>query len=124
MAFCLHFLITMLERDILVGFACGHVQHLGCLVNADVYKHDRDGTGNNNSSDDSSRNAENTKRLYAQLRSSMDGSGNANTAYGSGSDSASGVRSVGAKVAHAHVVGSFVRAGCRICRSKEDGDMY
>ena len=58
------------------------------------------------------------KRLYEQLTAGI----NAAAGYGSANEGMSGVRSVGAKVAHAHVVSNFVRAGCRICRRRRDDE--
>ena len=96
-------------------------------MNADASKDEMYDAGhsnnnNNNSTSSSSKNAETARRLYQQLKSSMTGAGSASSGYGFGLDGASGVRSVGAKVAHAHVVGSFVRAGCRACRVREESD--
>lgn len=115
------------ERDILVGFACGHVQHLECLINADSLAHDGDGDINGNVRN---RTPENAKQLYAQLKSGMAGSGTGIGRSGTGNDYSNisendgfgGVRSVGAKVAHAHVVGSLVKAGCRVCQGRVEDE--
>lgn len=92
-------------------------------MNADSSRHERNDAAYSNNI--GGRNAETTKRVYAQLMSSMTGAGNPRSGYGSGLDGAAGnggVRSVGAKVAHAHVVGSLVRAGCRVCRGRGESD--
>ncbi|KAM0717041.1 hypothetical protein Q7P37_006893 [Cladosporium fusiforme] len=74
----------------LIGFACGHVYHLPCLLRANPDTAD-DGT---------------VERLMTQL------------GYGNAAASDSTVytgRSVGGKVAHAHVVRNVVEGGCRCC---------
>lgn len=78
-----------LSRDTLVGFACGHVFHLSCLLPK--------------TSASASVAATLQKRLAADAQ---EGSGY----WG---------RSVGAKVAHAHVIKSAVGRGCVVCREKE-----
>jgi hypothetical protein len=74
------------ENDTLIGFACGHVFHLSCLV----------------SGIEDPAIAATAERLQAQLAADMDDQG--------------GSRSVGAKVAHAHVIKSIVGAGCPRCK--------
>ena len=78
------------SRDTLVGFACGHVFHLGCLLPK------------------TSASAAVAANLQQQL---------ARDALESGGGRWS--RSVGAKVAHAHVIKSAVGRGCVVCRERE-----
>ncbi|KAH7138087.1 vacuolar assembly protein-like protein [Dendryphion nanum] len=78
-----------LSRDTLVGFACGHVFHLSCLLPK------------------TSASASVAATLQQRLANdAQDGSGY----WG---------RSVGAKVAHAHVIKSAVGKGCVVCRERE-----
>ncbi|KAF2728266.1 hypothetical protein EJ04DRAFT_581471 [Polyplosphaeria fusca] len=77
-----------LSRDTLVGFACGHVFHLSCLLPK------------------TSASASVAAQLQETLaRDAADGGGY----WG---------RSVGAKVAHAHVIRSAVGRGCVVCRER------
>lgn len=78
------------SRDTLVGFACGHVFHLGCLLPK------------------TSASASVAATLQQQL---------ANDAVESGGRWS---RSVGAKVAHAHVIKSAIGRGCVVCREREE----
>ena len=78
------------EREPLIGFACGHVYHLSCLLKANP----------------DTSNPATLQRLQNQL------------GYAAGdADEAGGYtgRSVGAKVAHAHIVRGVLRGGCRVC---------
>jgi hypothetical protein len=78
-----------LSRDTLVGFACGHVFHLNCLLPK------------------TSASASVAAGLQQQLASdALEGGG-------------MWTRSVGAKVAHAHVIKSAVGRGCVVCRERE-----
>ncbi|KAJ4987299.1 putative vacuolar assembly protein [Stagonosporopsis vannaccii] len=77
------------SRDTLVGFACGHVFHLSCLLPK------------------TSASASVAATLQQQL---------ANDALESGGRWS---RSVGAKVAHAHVIKSVIGRGCVVCRERE-----
>lgn len=81
-----HSLISMIEKETLIGFACGHVYHLSCLLST--------------TPDDS--NAAAAERLQAQLAADAD-----DTGYSS--------RSVGAKVAHAHIIRKAIKGGCPVC---------
>ncbi|KAI6904970.1 WD domain-containing protein, partial [Hortaea werneckii] len=75
------------EREPLIGFACGHVYHLTCILRANPDTDDED----------------KIDRLLEQLgRGDNDG------------ENYSG-RSVGAKVAHAHIIKNVVQGGCRHC---------
>ena len=75
------------EREPLIGFACGHVYHLTCILRANPDTDDED----------------KIDRLLDQLgRGDSDG------------ENYSG-RSVGAKVAHAHIIKNVVQGGCRHC---------
>jgi hypothetical protein len=76
------------SRDTLVGFACGHVFHLSCLLPK------------------TSASASMAATLQATLAN--------DAAEGGG-----WVRSVGAKVAHAHIIKSAVGQGCVVCRERE-----
>ncbi|KAF1843921.1 vacuolar assembly protein-like protein [Cucurbitaria berberidis CBS 394.84] len=76
-----------LSRDTLVGFACGHVFHLSCLLPKTSA----------------------SASVSATLQQTL-----ANDAAESGRWS----RSVGAKVAHAHVIKSAVGRGCVVCRER------
>ncbi|KAF2130135.1 vacuolar assembly protein-like protein [Dothidotthia symphoricarpi CBS 119687] len=78
------------SRDTLVGFACGHVFHLSCLLPK------------------TSASASVATTLQQQL---------ANDAMDSGGRWS---RSVGAKVAHAHVIKSAVGRGCVVCRERDE----
>lgn len=82
------------SRDTLVGFACGHVFHLSCLLPK------------------TSASASVAASLQKQLAVDAEGD-------------SSWRRSVGAKVAHAHVIKRAIGRGCVVCRSREvagDGD--
>ena len=74
-----------LSRDTLVGFACGHVFHLSCLLPKTSA----------------------SASVAATLQQTL-----ANDA----ADSGGWTRSVGAKVAHAHVIKSAIGKGCVVCR--------
>ena len=80
-----------LEKEPLIGLACGHVYHLSCLLKA-----------NPDTSDPAT-----LQRLQNQLGYGATG-GDADEAGYTG-------RSVGAKVAHAGVVRGVLRGGCRVC---------
>ncbi len=75
------------EKEPLIGFACGHVYHLSCLLRSTPETSDPDTIA----------------QLLAQL--------------GKGADDETGYtgRSVGQKVAHAHIVKGLVKGGCRHC---------
>jgi hypothetical protein len=79
-----------LSRDTLVGFACGHVFHLTCLLPKTSA----------------------SATVAATLQQTL-----ANDALESGGQ---WNRSVGAKVAHAHVIKSAVGKGCVVCRERVD----
>lgn len=81
--------ILPLSRDTLVGFACGHIFHLRCLLPK------------------TSASASVAAGLQQQLATDAQESEGRWT------------RSVGAKVAHAHVIKSAVGRGCVVCREKE-----
>lgn len=76
------------SRDTLVGFACGHVFHLSCLLPK------------------TSASASVAATLQQQLANDAENSGR-------------WMRSVGAKVAHAHVIKRAVGAGCVVCRERD-----
>lgn len=76
------------EKQPLIGFACGHVYHLSCLLNR-MKKEDPEV-------------AEAADRLLNTLKS----------------DPTDDSRSVGAKVAHAHIIRNLVRKGCVRCMNK------
>lgn len=76
------------SRDTLVGFACGHVFHLSCLLPK------------------TSASASVAATLQQQLASDTE-------------DEGRWTRSVGAKVAHAHVIKRAVGAGCVVCREMD-----
>ncbi|CAK3968224.1 Vacuolar sorting-associated 41 [Lecanosticta acicola] len=78
------------EKETLIGFACGHVYHLSCLLNA-----------NPETQLDSSKEAE---QLVEQLTVDDNDPG----AGYSG-------RSVGGKVAHAHMIQNIIKGGCQHC---------
>ncbi|KAK5173157.1 Vacuolar protein sorting-associated protein 41 [Saxophila tyrrhenica] len=79
------------EKEPLIGFACGHVYHLSCILKANPDTSDPD----------------TISRLLDQLGSGADDEG----AYTG--------RSVGGKVAHAHVIKNIVRGGCAHCSIPE-----
>lgn len=76
------------SRDTLVGFACGHVFHLSCLLPK------------------TSASASVTATLQQQLANDAE-------------DAGRWTRSVGAKVAHAHVIKRAVGTGCVVCRERD-----
>jgi hypothetical protein len=78
-------LTQSLEKDILIGFACGHVYHLSCII----------------ATIDDPAIAETAKRLQTQVAADA--------------DDQSDTRSVGAKVAHAHILKSVISHGCTAC---------
>lgn len=81
------------EKETLIGFACGHVYHLSCLLKANPATNDPD----------------KIEQLLDQLGSAND----------SADEGYSG-RSVGAKVAHAHIIRNVVQGGCQHCIKVED----
>ncbi|KAK4497025.1 hypothetical protein PRZ48_011474 [Zasmidium cellare] len=78
------------EKEPLIGFACGHVYHLSCLLNANP----------------DTRDSEEAEALLDQM-----GKGSEEDGYGG--------RSVGGKVAHAHVIKNVVKGGCVVCEEVE-----
>lgn len=85
------------DNSHLIGFACGHIFHLPCLLDSNAETADSD------AADD----------LLRQM-----GRGHEHHGAGEGSEGASvglGRLSVGAKVAHAHVIGNVVKGGCVAC---------
>lgn len=87
-----HTLTRNPERETLIGFACGHVYHLSCLLST--------------TSDDSTAAA--AERLQAQLAADADDTGYTG-------------RSVGAKVAHAHIIRNAIKGGCPVCGKVDEG---
>lgn len=85
-------LTSLTETLPLLGFACGHVYHLPCLLRA-----------NPDTADDTT-----VERLMTQL-------GYDSSAANDSDEPAYTGRSVGGKVAHAHVVRNVVQGGCRCC---------
>ncbi|TID14298.1 Vacuolar protein sorting-associated protein 41-like protein [Venturia nashicola] len=81
------------ERESLIGFACGHIYHLSCLLDA-ITDPDTIATA---------------ERLKKQLKTDE------------ALEDAGFTRSVGAKVAHAHVLRSIVGEGCKVC-THDDGE--
>ncbi|KAF2084578.1 vacuolar assembly protein-like protein [Saccharata proteae CBS 121410] len=75
---------TTPQKETLVGFACGHVYHLSCLL-----------------SSSSSSSAEAASDLQARFAADAEGGFTG--------------RSVGAKVAHAHLIRSAIDGGCPVC---------
>ena len=75
------------EKEPLLGFACGHVYHLSCLLRAKPDTNDED----------------KIEDLLTQL------------GYSNNDESDLAVRSVGAKVAHAHIIKNVVSGGCQHC---------
>jgi len=99
------FLFLETEEDTLIGFACGHVYHLSCLVS-------RIKTRNPDLADAAERMMNSIRRERAEDEGYPGGGGGG---YG---------RSVGSKVAHAHIMRNVVGEGCVRCHytSKESGD--
>jgi hypothetical protein len=79
------------EKETLIGFVCGHVFHLSCLL----------------SKIDDPNTAAAAQRLQAQFAADA-----ADDGYS---------RSVGAKVSHAHIIRNAVRGGCVLCKLVDDG---
>ena len=79
------------EKETLIGFVCGHVFHLSCLL----------------SKIDDPNTAAAAQRLQAQFAADTVDDG-----YN---------RSVGAKVSHAHIIRNAVRGGCVLCKFVDDG---
>ncbi|KAK4612570.1 Vacuolar protein sorting-associated protein 41 [Fulvia fulva] len=75
------------DKETLIGFACGHVYHLSCLLDANP--------------DTNKKEADNVLDQLATAAEEDDGG------YGG--------RSVGGKVAHAHIINSVVKGGCQHC---------
>ncbi|EME40045.1 hypothetical protein DOTSEDRAFT_74795 [Dothistroma septosporum NZE10] len=75
------------DKETLIGFACGHVYHLSCLLDANP--------------DTNKKEADNVLDQLATAAKEDDGG------YGG--------RSVGGKVAHAHIIKNVVRGGCQHC---------
>lgn len=81
-----------LEKEPLLGFACGHVYHLSCLLDANP----------------DTRGSKEAKDVIEQMeRVAEENAEEGAVGFGG--------RSVGAKVAHAHVIGKVVKEGCRRC---------
>jgi vacuolar protein sorting-associated protein 41 len=78
------------EKETLIGFACGHVYHLSCLLEKST-----------------STDARAAKALQTQFAT--------NAADETGDFSS---RSVGAKVNHAHLIKSALKNGCPVCLSQ------
>jgi hypothetical protein len=78
-------LIFALEKDILIGFACGHVYHLACLI----------------ASLNDPQAVSIAERLQAQITVP--------------DDDVNESRGVGAKMAHAHLIKSIIWKGCPHC---------
>lgn len=76
------------EKETLIGFACGHVYHLSCLLDAA-------GSGSSASA---------ASMLQAQFAEDADTSS----------------RSVGGKVAHAHLIRNAISGGCPVCAEVAD----
>jgi len=79
----------------LIGFACGHVYHLSCLLSK---------IEENNGANANTAAAE---RLQQQFANDSEDSGYAS-------------KSVGAKVAHAHVIRAAIKGGCPVCGVVQD----
>src|SRR5215469_14166050 len=79
------------EKETLIGFVCGHVFHLSCLL----------------SKIDDPNTAAAAQHLQAQFAADA-----ADDGYN---------RSVGAKVSHAHIIRNAVRGGCVLCKLVDDG---
>ncbi|KAF2835819.1 hypothetical protein M501DRAFT_997488 [Patellaria atrata CBS 101060] len=77
------------EKETLVGFACGHVYHLSCLLDITTSKDPA---------------AESAVRI---LKSQLADAAEDEYSYYS--------RSVGAKVAHAHLIRNVLKGGCPVC---------
>lgn len=80
--------VATTEKVPLIGFACGHVYHLSCLLRANSDKSNED----------------TIERLLSQL-----GTGSVDE------DAGYTGRSVGAKVAHAHIIKNVLKGGCPSC---------
>jgi len=80
------------EKETLIGFACGHVFHLSCLL-AKI---------------DDPNTVAAAERLQARFAADA-------------ADDMGYSRSIGAKVSHAHIIKNAVRGGCVICRAINDG---
>lgn len=94
----------MTEKETLIGFACGHVFHLSCLLNA---RQERDKAANA----EPNAAVAVAERLQAQLARDVE------------ADEGGFTRSVGAKTAHARIIGSAIgTGGCPVCQSDEDED--
>ena len=83
------------EKETLIGFACGHVYHLSCLLRANP----------------ATNNPDTIEQLLSQLSNSNDGPDEGY--YG---------RSVGAKMAHAHIIRNAVKGGCQHCVKVDAGN--
>ncbi|KAL9095492.1 MAG: hypothetical protein Q9165_002363 [Trypethelium subeluteriae] len=77
-------------KETLIGFACGHVYHLSCILD---------------SSEGSKENVRAAEDLQARFQADVEGTSS---------------RSVGAKVAHAHVIRRAIRHGCSLCLEREN----
>ncbi|KAF2099932.1 hypothetical protein NA57DRAFT_75434 [Rhizodiscina lignyota] len=88
------------EKETLIGFACGHVFHLSCLLSK----------ARENEEDPNAAVAV-AERLQDQLAKDMD------------SDDGGFTRSVGAKTAHARIIGTAIgNIGCTFCHSRRSED--
>lgn len=79
------------EKETLIGFACGHVFHLSCLL----------------SKVDGSETAAAAESLQARLASDATND--------------MGDRSISGKVAHAFIIRNAIKGGCPLCKTIDDG---
>ena len=89
-------LFSQEEKETIIGFACGHVFHLSCLLERIKERQPEMGDA--------------VERLQNSLR--RDGR-EQDEGYG-------GTRSVGSKVAHAHIIRQVVREGCVRCGKSDE----
>lgn len=87
------------EKETLIGFACGHVYHLSCLLETE-----RSSSTDAAVDHDPNSSAAAAAALQAQFAADPDTSS----------------RSVGAKVAHAHLIRNAIDRGCPRCAEVKD----
>ncbi|EME77971.1 uncharacterized protein MYCFIDRAFT_33959 [Pseudocercospora fijiensis CIRAD86] len=90
---CERLLTSFVEKETLIGFACGHVYHLSCLLDANP----------------DTRGTDEAEDIIRQMHRAAD----------EGEEGGYSGRSVGAKVAHAHIIGNVVKGGCQRCMIPE-----
>lgn len=100
----------MTETDFLIGFACGHVYHLDCLM--DHTKASKKSYDLIDSLREQTRPDQRDEEDYS--------GGGGGVGFDTGTTTAM-TRAVGPKISHAQVIRSAIGGGCPVCVRVEDG---